>query len=115
MTMYLPTNQNIQYVTPVLPQAVSQTQTPQVVFIQNDQSTLKGIFWGIAAFKLGAETLTLGATTMGTMPFIITPLAPIPLIAGFFTCLFANATDACIKNASYHLGSSHKIVVLQNA
>lgn len=92
-----------------------QTTAQKVIVVQNDQNVLKGALWGLATLKLGTGTLAVAISTLTTFPLIVTPLAPIPVVSGVLTYIFASMTNTCMENTAYHLGSSHKIVVLHNA
>lgn len=86
------------------------------VIIQNDQnqSALKGIFWAFATMKLGSATLGAAGATLVTTPFVVTPLIFIPVGCGLATAILGTITQECFNNASYHLGSPSKVVVLHN-
>ena len=87
-----------------------QTQSSRIsnLVIENDQSFVKGVLWG-----LGGATLGLGIATLTFASFIVTPAFPIPLALGIATAVFGSLTSTCIENANYHF-SSRKVIVLQN-
>jgi len=106
-------------VRPTAPVAVENTRyqlaqparITHVVF--NDQSTFKGVLWGLGAFKLGGTAIGCAYGTLLTSPFLVLPpFTVIPVAAGIATYCFASLTDTCIKNACYHLG--HRQVVVLN-
>lgn len=84
------------------------------IVVKNDQSLVKSALWGFAAFKFGSATLGVAAGTLLTSPFIVTPLAGIPIALGYATAFFGSMTSSCIDNVGYHLGNSHKVIVLQH-
>lgn len=97
---------------PVVQQPASfQKTASKVIVVQNSQSTIKGILWGILGFKLFTAAIGFATFSIKTLPLIVTPLAFLPLGYGVATAILASMTNTCINNASYHLGF-RKIVVL---
>ena len=82
-----------------------------VLVVNDDQSTCKGVLWGIGAFKFGGAALGSLAWSLTTSPFLVTPLLGVPLGFGLGALVLGCDARHCLDNAMYHLGSRQIKVV----
>lgn len=84
----------------------------QVIYLKNDQNALKGILWGIVAFKMAGMGLSGLGFTAVLSPLIVTPAALLPVVSGILTYVLLDGASSCFKNACHHLGSAEQQVVV---
>lgn len=96
---------------PVVQASIDPTTQKTMWVVRSDQSTFKGLVWGLGFLQLAPATLGFATATLYSSLLIGTNLAALPVVCATATWFTGWMTVKCFENAAYHLGSREIIVL----